>query len=144
MAAKLALQMVAAKAEPIFITRCYSAYPQFLVRSADSSRPERMLLPSPIFKLQTRVFRIIQANIPTEPFLAILVAMLCANLLPGHSVRKPPPDLLSEVPDGDEEEDGSDREEYTDAGDEDGIPSLSLQVATNVVHVFIYSEGGWY
>lgn len=86
-----------------------------------------------------------QANIPTEPFLAILVAMLCANLLPGHSVWRPPPDLLLEVPDGDEEEDGSDREEYTDsdAGDEDDIPRLSLQVATNAMtlqHPFLRSR----
>ncbi len=72
------------------------------------------------------------------------MAMLCANLLPGRSVRMPPPDRLLEVPDGDQEEDGSDREEYTDAGDEDDIPRLSLQVGTNTVHVFIYSEGGWY
>ncbi len=70
--------------------------------------------------------------------------MLCANLLPDRSVRMPPPDRLLEVPDGDQEEDGSDREEYTDAGDEDDIPRLSLQVGTDAVHVFIYSEGGWY
>lgn len=67
--------------------------------------------------------------------------MLSANLLPGRSVWMSPPDLL-EVPDGDEDEDGSNREEYTDAGDEDDISSLSLQAATNAVRVFIYSDGG--
>ncbi|PBK63954.1 hypothetical protein ARMSODRAFT_522267 [Armillaria solidipes] len=151
MAAKLALQMVAAKAEYGIFFAGYISIAAQLVRSADSSRPGRILLLSLVFKLQSESLPYyscpltqFQANIPTEPFLAILVAML-ANLLPGRSVWRPPTDLLLEVPDGDEEEDGSDREEYTDsdAGDEDDIPRLSLQVATNAMslqHPFLRSR----
>ncbi|KAK0447174.1 hypothetical protein EV421DRAFT_1901297 [Armillaria borealis] len=152
MAAKLALQMVAAKAEYGILFAGYIAIAAQLVRSADSSRPGRILLLSPVFKLQSESLPYyscpltqFQANIPTEPFLAILVAMLCANPLPGRSVWRPPTDLLLEVPDGDKEEDGSDKEECTDsdAGDEVDIPRLSLQVATNAMtlqHQFLRSR----
>ncbi|KAK0460610.1 uncharacterized protein EV420DRAFT_219962 [Desarmillaria tabescens] len=40
-----------------------------------------------------------RTSIPTQPFLVILVAMLCANLLPGRSVGSPPPDLLLVISD---------------------------------------------
>ncbi|KAK0460615.1 uncharacterized protein EV420DRAFT_219994 [Desarmillaria tabescens] len=82
MAVKLALQMVAAKAEYGFFFAGYIAIAAQLVRSPDPSRPGRILLLSPVFKLQNETLPYpnslthFQAKIPTEPFLAILVAML--------------------------------------------------------------------
>ncbi|KAK0460617.1 uncharacterized protein EV420DRAFT_1762828 [Desarmillaria tabescens] len=140
MAVKLALHMVAAKAEYGFFFAGYIAIAAQLVRSPNPSRPGRILLLSPVFKLQSETLPYpnpltqFQAKIPAEPFLAILVAMLCVNLLStGHTVESPPDLLLEAMPDEDDE---SNSKEYTDVWEEAGqgsIPSLSLRVATNAM-----------
>ncbi|KAF8963854.1 hypothetical protein BDZ97DRAFT_954656 [Flammula alnicola] len=112
-----------------------------------------MLLLSPVFKLQNETLPVpntekqltpFQAKIKPEPFLAILVAMLCANLIPGHSVKSPPAALsqllrLDTIPDADEAEEDdesvSDNEKTTggEQAEQSGIPKCSLQVTTNAM-----------
>ncbi|KAK0205580.1 hypothetical protein DFS33DRAFT_780179 [Desarmillaria ectypa] len=60
----------------------------------------------------------VKTNIPTGPFLAIIIAMLCAGILPGKS----PPDLLSAVMPNEDEEGG---ESDSDAREEDGQSAIS-------------------
>ena len=95
-----------------------------VVKSADPSRSGLTLLLSPTFKLHNKPLPIpktgerltpFQTNILPEPFLAILVAMLCANLLPGRSVTMPPaaflePQQLNMIPDIDEDEEDEEDE----------------------------------
>ncbi|KAK0473899.1 hypothetical protein IW261DRAFT_660469 [Armillaria novae-zelandiae] len=124
-----------------------------LVHSTDPSHPGTILLLSPVFKLQnatlpdphsSKPLTPFQAKIPTEPFLAILVAMLCSNMLPQHRIKSPPHDLcqpltLGTIPDADETEDdvgaASDNEEDTeeDTGEPIDIPTIDLQVVTNAM-----------
>ncbi|PBK63948.1 hypothetical protein ARMSODRAFT_1088300 [Armillaria solidipes] len=142
---KLALQMATAKAEYGFLFAGYIAISAQLVRSTDPSRPGRILLLSPVFKLQNESLPYysssltqFQANIPTEPFLAIIVAMLCANLLPGHSVGSPPISSLEVMSDTETDADADEDEECV-GGDEEiaggtsDIPTFDLQVETNAM-----------
>ncbi|KAK0482026.1 hypothetical protein EDD18DRAFT_1202448 [Armillaria luteobubalina] len=154
MIVKLALQMAVADAEFGLFFGGYIAIAAQLVKSADPSRPRLTLLLSPAFKLQNKPLPIpkteerltpFQTNIPPEPFLAILVAMLCANLVPGHSVKSPPaaffdPPQLNTIQDVDEDEDEDDKSESNndrdtgeDRDEKSGIPTWSLQIRTNAM-----------
>ncbi|KAK0478000.1 kinase-like domain-containing protein [Armillaria luteobubalina] len=140
MIVKLALQMAVAGAEFGF----------FFVKSTDLSRPGLTLLLSPAFKLQNKPLPIpkteeqlpsFQTNILPEPFLAILVAMLCANLVPGHSVKSPPAAFLESlrlktIPDVDEDDESdsnNDRGTGENRDEQSGIPACSLQVRTSAM-----------
>ncbi|KAK0184419.1 hypothetical protein F5146DRAFT_1145582 [Armillaria mellea] len=151
---KLALQMAVADAEFGLFFGGYIVIAAQLVKSADPSRPGLTLLLSPTFKLQSKPLPIptteerltpFQTNIPPEPFLAILIAMLCANLLPGCSVTSPPaaflePRLLNAIPDvmeDEEDDDESNRNNDRDTGEDrdkrSSIPAYSLQIRTNAM-----------
>ncbi|KAK0470663.1 hypothetical protein IW261DRAFT_1003243 [Armillaria novae-zelandiae] len=149
MAVKLALQMVTAGADYGFFFGGFIAIVAPLVHSTDPSHPGTILLLSPVFKLQnetlpdphqTKLLTPFQANIPTEPFLAILVAILCSNMLPQHRIKSPTHDLcqpltLGSIPDEDETEDdveGADDNEEDTGGSSD-IPMIDLQVAANAM-----------
>ncbi|KAK0432165.1 uncharacterized protein EV420DRAFT_1772379 [Desarmillaria tabescens] len=134
MVVKLALQMVAANAEFGFFFGGYIAIAAQLVKSTDPSRPGLILLLSPPFRLSNEAFPTpetltpFQANIQPEPFLAILVAMLCANLVSGHEVKSPPAAFYQPLPYEEDEHDPGDNDE-----DRDGIPACSVQVGTNAM-----------
>ncbi|KAK0194689.1 hypothetical protein F5146DRAFT_1037109, partial [Armillaria mellea] len=152
---KLALQMVATKAEYGFLFAGYIAVAVQLVRSTDPSRPGRILLLSPMFKLQNESLPYysgpltqFQANIPTKPFLVIIIAMLCADLLPGRSVESPPIPSLEVISDTETYVDADEDEEYL-RGDEEitggtsDIPTFDLQVETNAMisqHPYLLSS----
>ncbi|KAK0229206.1 hypothetical protein EDD85DRAFT_139180 [Armillaria nabsnona] len=151
MAVKLALQMVTAGADWFFLCGFIAIVAQ-LVQSIDPSHPGTILLLSPVFKLQnetlpdshrTKRLTPFQANIPTEPFIAIIVAMLRSNMFPQHGIKSPPHDLcqpltLDTIPDADETEsdvEGAvDHEENT--GGSSDIPTIDLQVATNAMIMY--------
>ncbi|KAK0227646.1 hypothetical protein IW262DRAFT_1454814 [Armillaria fumosa] len=127
MAVRLALQMVTTGVEYGFIFSGFIAIVARLVQSTDPSNPGTILLLSP-------------ANIPTEPFLTILVAILCSNILPHHSIKSPPHDLcqpltLDTIPDADETEEdvGGFTDSEEDTGESSDIPTIDLQVATNAM-----------
>ncbi|KAK0449546.1 uncharacterized protein EV420DRAFT_774200 [Desarmillaria tabescens] len=134
MVVKLALQMVAANTEFGFFFGGYIAIAAQLVKSTDPSRLGLILLLSPAFRLSNEALPIpetltpFQATIQPEPFLAILVAMLCANLVPGHEVKSPPAAFYQPLPYKEDEHDSGDNDE-----DRDGIPACSVQVGTNAV-----------
>ncbi|PBK86524.1 hypothetical protein ARMGADRAFT_1017221 [Armillaria gallica] len=95
--------MITSRVEYGFLFGGFIAIAAQLVRSTDVSRPGHMLLLSPTFKLSTvplvhpipkKALSQFQANIQTEPFLAIVVAMILSNLIPDCSVAPPPYDLL--------------------------------------------------
>ncbi|KAK0460630.1 uncharacterized protein EV420DRAFT_1533223, partial [Desarmillaria tabescens] len=147
MAVKLALQMTTVGADYGFFFGGFIAIAAQLVRSVDPSHPGTILLLSPVFKLQnetlpdpypSKPLTPFQANIPTEPFFAIIVAMLCVNMLPEYSIEGPPRDLSLPltIPDAGEEDDargvGDDEENIIVSG-ETGIPTFDLQVATNAM-----------
>ncbi|KAK0449543.1 uncharacterized protein EV420DRAFT_773976 [Desarmillaria tabescens] len=137
MVAKLALRMAVADAEFGLFFGGYIAIAAQLIKSTDPSRPGLILLLSPAFRLSNEALPIpetltpFQADIQPEPFLAILVAMLCANLIPGHEVKSPPASFyqpLQLIPDEGDERDSGDSGE-----DRDGIPACSVQVGTNAM-----------
>ncbi|PBK63953.1 hypothetical protein ARMSODRAFT_1023587 [Armillaria solidipes] len=140
MAVRLALQMANAGADYGFFFGGFIAIAAQLVHSIDPSHPGTILLLSPAFKLQNETLPDLhrltpfQANIPTEPFLAIVVAILCSNIFPQHSIKSPPRDLCLPltIPDEDAaKNEVGDNEENT-SGESD-IPIIALQVATNAM-----------
>ncbi|KAK0468619.1 hypothetical protein IW261DRAFT_1518443 [Armillaria novae-zelandiae] len=154
MIVKLALKMAVSDADFGLFFGGYIAIAAQLVKSADPSRPGLTLLLSPPFKLQNRPLPIpktkerltsFQTNILPEPFLAILVAMLCANLITGHSIKSPPaaflePLQLNRMRDVEEEEEkddesvsNNDRDTGEDRDENNDIPACSLQIRTNAM-----------
>ncbi|KAK0493339.1 hypothetical protein EDD18DRAFT_1179626 [Armillaria luteobubalina] len=150
MAVRLALQMVTAGADYGFIFGGFIAIVARLVHSTDPSNPGTILLFSPAFKLQnetlpdphpTKPLAPFQANIPTEPFLAILIVILCSNILPQHRINSPLHDLcqpltLGTIPDADQTEDnvGCTADNEEDTGGTSDLPIIDLQVATNAFY----------
>ncbi|KAK0184907.1 kinase-like domain-containing protein [Armillaria mellea] len=149
MIVKLALQMTVADAEFGLFFVGYIVIAAQLVKSADPSHSGLTLLLSPTFKLHNQPLPIpnmekrltpFHNDILPEPFLAILVAMLCANLLPGRSVTMPPAAFLEPIPDveADEEDDdesdrNNDKDTSEDRDEQSGIPAYSLQIRTNAM-----------
>lgn len=77
-----------------------------------------------------------EAGIQTEPFLAIVVAMIFSKFIPGRHVADPPSDLLQSqlleiIKDAAEVD-----EEGSAEGDQRGIPTVPLQGATDAVNRF--------
>ncbi|KAK0219763.1 hypothetical protein EDD85DRAFT_339827 [Armillaria nabsnona] len=142
--------MITANAEYGLFFAGFIAIAAQLVHSTDPSRPGRILLLSPIFTLHNETLpdpspkehlTPFQANIQNEPFLAIIVAMLCANILPGRVVESPPAHLcqllpLDEMLNAENDDGDVDSFEEDSDGDEvepSGIPECSLQVITNAM-----------
>ncbi|PBK86541.1 hypothetical protein ARMGADRAFT_1017240, partial [Armillaria gallica] len=95
--------MITSRVEYGFFFGGFNAIAAQLLRSTDVSCPGHILLLSPTFKLSTaplvhpipkKALSQFQANIQTEPFLAIVAAMILSNLIPGCSVTPPPSNLL--------------------------------------------------
>ncbi|KAK0229967.1 hypothetical protein EDD85DRAFT_957095 [Armillaria nabsnona] len=127
MIVKLALQMITANAEyEFFFGGLVAIAAQTLYRRVSLGKDFTSLV-----RLQTPKWGS-SANIPTELFLAIIITMLSANLLPGRNVKNSPTPYLEVMPDADEgkEDDGdvNDDEEISWKSD---IPIFALQVAAN-------------
>ncbi|KAK0229978.1 hypothetical protein EDD85DRAFT_126609 [Armillaria nabsnona] len=152
MVVKLALQMATAGAEFGLFFAGYIAIAAQLASSTNPTCPGLLLLLSPVFKLQNEALPLprgvieltpFQANIQPEPFLAILAAMLCANLIPGRSVKRPPAavseTLRLPILDADEAEEdnssvgGNEENAGGDGAEPSGIPPCSIQVITNAM-----------
>ncbi|SJK98200.1 uncharacterized protein ARMOST_01461 [Armillaria ostoyae] len=145
MAVKLALQMITSRVEYGFFFGGFIAIAAQLVRSTDVSRPGHILLLSPTFKLSTaplvhpipkKALSQFQANIQTEPFLAIVVAMILPNLIPDCSVAPPPsnllqpPQRLETIQDPEEGQEGDADGGHGRDKDQSDLP---IQVATNAM-----------
>ncbi|KAK0237571.1 hypothetical protein EDD85DRAFT_789728 [Armillaria nabsnona] len=81
------------------------------------------VLPNPWQSYKTLM--LFQANIQPKPFLAILLAMVCSNIIPGHSVKSPPATLtwplqLESIPAADEAVE--DDKNVSDEAQKSGIP----------------------
>ncbi|KAK0237575.1 hypothetical protein EDD85DRAFT_951753 [Armillaria nabsnona] len=138
MAIKLALQIIDVRVEYGFFFGGLIVIAAQLICSTNLSQLGRILHLSPAFKLQDK------ANIQLEPFFAILLAMLCSNIIPGDSIECPPTALiqplqLGSIPDADEaaenDESAGDNKKNMgrDKAQQCSIPGCLLQVATNAM-----------
>ncbi|KAK0229979.1 hypothetical protein EDD85DRAFT_957105 [Armillaria nabsnona] len=138
MAVRLALQMANAGADYGFSS--VDSLPSQHSSASLSSSLGTILLLSPVFKLQNETLpdphRLtpFQANIPTEPFLAIIVAILCSNMFPQHRIKSPSRDLCLPltIPDEDATKNEVGHNEENTSGESD-MPIIGLQVATNAM-----------